>query len=367
MGGGAASGGATSSSTSSAASSGSTQSTSGSTSQASSGASTRESGGSGGQERDERSTLTTGDSGSAGAELKGDSAGAKPKEGGQQAADKAAAKALKELEAEALEKVVKVKVNGKEEVLTVKEAIEQAQRAKGYGEKMREAAEIRKAQEAFHRALQADPMKVIEHIAKERGLDLDEIAEKRLEAKLRQMEMTPEQRELETLKTQKAQWEAEQKQRAEYAKHLQQQEIAKKAKEAIDKELGEAFESAGLPKHEFYQQHIAHEMFMAAKRGEQLTAKEAAAKVKERTRGSFQEFLKAQDAAAIREFIGEEIAEKLRQFEVQRVTGKGPSPLPNSNERPPESTGASRTQRQPKVVDEAGWQAWLEGKKKSFA
>jgi hypothetical protein len=112
---------------------------------------------------------------------------------------------LRELGAQDMDAMVTMKVNGKVQRLTVKEALKAAELGSGAHVKMQEAAKVRKEADRLLSLAKSDPDKFFE----ETGIDADQFAEQRLVRKYEKLAMTPEQRKLmeteEELKTYKEQ------------------------------------------------------------------------------------------------------------------------------------------------------------------
>lgn len=116
-----------------------------------------------------------------------------------------------------------VKYGDKSEELTEEQLIHRAQKAYGAEQAFREAAEVRKEQEAFKAALK-DPMKAREYLAKYGG-DPDALMKSWALHWHQQQEMTPEQREIAAAKAEAEQYRFQvEAQKAEQAQRAFQQQ-----------------------------------------------------------------------------------------------------------------------------------------------
>jgi hypothetical protein len=105
-----------------------------------------------------------------------------------------------------------------------------------------------------------------------------------------------------------------------HQKQIYQQETAK-----YQKEVAEAWLETGLPKYSSVGKDIAFQMLKAQKSGTPLQPREAAAIVKAERLSSAREIMSQMDAKAIQDFLGTELVQKLRDYDVDRVNqNKGP-------------------------------------------
>jgi hypothetical protein len=250
-----------------------------------------------------------------------------------------------------MDALVTVKINGQTKELALKEVIKLQQLEQASHEKMRKAAEIeRKAQELMGLD--------IDRFAQMRGLDLDSLAEERLAKKYELLQMSPEQRRLHELEQREAAREQEVgTQRSQLIEQVRQftdelppgienatpdqihhylgqvRQIYQMTEANLEREFVDAWKSTGLPKTPFIGARMA---FLAKngknENGEPLQISEAAGRVKEAYVNDLREFVSNLDAQAIHDTLGKEIIQKLRDFDVQRVTGQAASqPIQNQS------------------------------------
>jgi len=268
-----------------------------------------------------------------------------------------------------LDALVTVKINGKTQDLPLKEVIKLQQLEQASQEKMRQAAEIqRKAQEL----LQLD----IDRFAQMKGLDLDSLAEERLAKKYELMQMSPEQRrlhELESKEQERAQMESMQKSelideikqfapdlppgienatREQLQHYLEQvRHVYTQTEQSIEKEFVDAWKDSGLPKHKYFGAMMAFQMMNHQKRsGEALQAAQAAAMVKNEFTNHVREIVSQMDAKAIQDLLGKDVSQKLREFEVQRVTANQAASTAPQNRPAPQAASGSK-----KYVNQQEW------------
>jgi hypothetical protein len=269
---------------------------------------------------------------------------------GEAGAAPAPARDLGETDFDAL---VSVKVNGQEKKVSVKEAVKNYQLEQAAREKMRQVAEERQRlqgewqkEQSRLREIKSNPEKLAEYL----GLDLDSFAEERLAKKYERMQMDPHQREALEYKEKLAQYEAkESSTKQELLKQIkdvignvpegaelankeqlqqylaQQKHIYAQEQARIQTEVAQAWLETGLPKYSSVGRDIAFQMLKAQKNGASLQPKEAAGIVKGERLNDAREIMSQMDAKAIQDFLGDDIIQKLRSFDVERVTqNKGP-------------------------------------------
>lgn len=287
---------------------------------------------------------------------------------------------LRELAEGDLDALVTIKVNGQTRKVSVKEALKQAELGVGAQQRMEAAAKDRKEAQRLAHLAKTDPDKYLQ----EMGHDPDAYAERRLVSKYERMAMTPEQREhMETKERLKnyEQQESQTKQamlgelkqylndipegldklsKEELFGHVQRaRQLNSEATKNIEQEFVEAWKASGLPKLPIFGQwtaslmHASQVQKNAGQRDQALQAGEAAAIVKENFIKSVTEITGRMDAQAISQLLGPETMKKLREFDVQRVTGLKPAPSLDQSNRPAQR--AASGSKNSKTVNESGW------------
>lgn len=289
---------------------------------------------------------------------------------------------LRELADGDLDALVTIKVNGQTRKVSVKEALKQAELGVGAQQRMQEAAKERKEAQRLAHLAKTDPDKYLAEI----GQDPDQYAERRLVSKYERMAMTPEQREhMETKERLKNYEQAETQTKqgminelkgilndvpdgleklskeelyghVQRAKHIYGEQI-----QNIEKEFIDAWQATGLPKSPIFGQwtaslmHASQVQKNAGQRDQALQAKEAAGIVKETFMNAVREITGTMDAEALHQLFGQDTLKKLREFDVQRVTGTKPVPSLEQSNRPAQR--AASTNSKTKTVNESGWKA----------
>lgn len=227
---------------------------------------------------------------------------------------------------------------------------------RGVQGKFQEVAQVKKQAQDLVSFAKQNPREFFKQLQ----IDPYDFAEATLAEKIEMMQMSPEQKRL---------MESE----AELKKYKEQEETVKKSQEeekrtkeesqvmqSLDKEIAEAFASSGLPRHQIYIQQIAATMLSAEKRGEVLSAQEAAVRVKERFNNQLKEVFQNLEAQDLQALLGDDVLKKLRQAEIKRVTDNT-APTLKSASRPGGSAPVTKTQQQAKKpMSEREWKAWHE-------
>jgi hypothetical protein len=260
---------------------------------------------------------------------------------------------IKRLAEDDLDKVVTLKINGETKEMSVREAIKLTQLEQASRAKMQEAAQYKKQMEQLVGLAKQDPKQFFSLL----GVDPYEFAESTLAEKLELLEMSDEQRKLlEAEEKLKKYEETEKEMKARQEREQEEAAIAQES-EKLDKEIGEAWKASGLPMRKEFVTAIAQEMYGASVRKENLTATEAASRVKESWLRSLTETVKSMDAEAIHGILGSDTIEKLRDFDIQRVTKKNMASQKFSG---PSNKQASQSNRKSKPLTEQEYEAWKE-------
>ncbi len=271
----------------------------------------------------------------------------------------AAAKVEEELSPDQLDRIVKIKVGGVEQRITVRKALELQQLEQASRQQMTKAAKLEQQVRGLLQKID-DPREYF----KLKGIDPEDFSEATLKEKLQMLQETPEQKEIRELREYKQQREEREKafREAQEKETMTRKEAA--AQEGFNKEFVEAWQDTGLPPDRLFGQFLAAEMLAANSRKEPLSWKEAAGKVKGKFLGSVGEMFSKMDAAAIQEILGPKVLKSIREFEVSRIssgTTGGNQRLSNSQSRGPGSQAASNGQaKSTKKASEQEWNKFWE-------
>jgi hypothetical protein len=276
-----------------------------------------------------------------------------------------------------MDALVKVKVNGKEQTMPLRDAIKSFQLEQASRQKMNEAQRAHQEAQKLVELAKTNPELFFKDVLK---LDPKSWAEERLAREYEIQQMSPEARKAMELEQEVQRFKAlDQKAKEPLINELKQymdklpDGVENATKEQIEgflnhkraefqagqqnlhQELIGAWEAEGLPKEKDFGVWMAQEMIAHKKRtGEDLDAKSAAVKVKNRFMKSAQSLFSKMDAKAIQDLLGKEIVEKLRAYDIERVSNQQAPPwAPNGPQTPaPQETGK-------KYMNEREWRNWI--------
>lgn len=308
-------------------------------------------------------------------------------------ADPKAAKppTAKELSEADLDAIVKVKIDGETKEMTVRDLMKIQSLEQVSQKRMNEAAQERRKAAQLMQLAKTNPEKFLELT----GIDPDEFATNRLASKYELMQMTPEQRELHELKTEKEQREqAEMQTKSQLIEAIEklvgqkapeelkklpkerleqilvhQQELERDTRSKLDDEMREGWKDAGLPANKYLVQMMAAQMrnhmlknreAIASGEVKPLQAKEAAAIVKRDFLKAVTEIFETMDPSGIQEILGTSVLQKLRDHDVARVTGKLSASKPPQGQPRPGSPPASQKRSKQTPMNEFQAREYME-------
>lgn len=267
-----------------------------------------------------------------------------------------------ETHAEAVARKMKLKVNGVEREFDEATVIRKAQLAESAEQKFQEAAKLRKQTEAFIEALRSDPMSVLTN--PQLGLNFRELAEQYLAKEIGREMLTPEQREIEELRQFKAERER-QEEEARQAEMTTKQQAEFKAQQvkyaqAYDREITDALTGSGLPRTPQTLKRVAELMHNALSKGYELDAVTAADMVRESYQSDISQLYGQLDGEKLLAVLGEDLAKKIRMYDLQRLKAKqAPPPV-----QEPAAPAAPVSRREPKPAGGMKTNEWMEAIRK---
>lgn len=215
-------------------------------------------------------------------------------------------------------KKFKVKVDDRDEEVDESELLKGYQKAKASDKRFQEASQLRKEAEREKAQIQ-DLLKQVKEnpdLLEQLGIDLDGYSEKRMLRKLERSLKSPEELELEELRSFKSKQEESGKKAAEVqaAKELEQQYAL--AAEQIDKEVFETLKSAGMKPTPRLVARLAEQMIASLDdEGKRSTATEALGRVKNDYQSDVSELLESLEPSQLNEmFPG--LVKKLRDYSI---------------------------------------------------
>lgn len=260
-----------------------------------------------------------------------------------------------DLSPEMLDRKVTIKIDGKDHRMTVKEAMKLQQLEQASRQKITQAQKMEQRVRGLLQQID-DPKEYF----KLKGIDVAEFAEATLSEKLQMLQESPEQKELRELREYRSHKEEREKaaKEAQEKEHMSRAEV--KAQEGFNKEFVEAWQSTGLPSDRLFGQFLAAEMVSANARGEDLSWKDAAGKVKGKLITTVSSMFSQMDAEAIQGILGPKVLKALRDFEVKRVSSGTAASGLNVSQGPGKNAASEGNPKQKKVLNEREWEEyWL--------
>ena len=265
-----------------------------------------------------------------------------------------------ETPAETAARKYKLKVNGVEREYDEETVIRRAQLAESADQKFQEASKLRKQTEAFIQALRDDPVSVLTN--PKLGVDMRKIAEQFLAKEYQREMVSPEQRELEELREFKAQREREAQEAQEHEQMTtREREFAaqqQKYAQEYDRQIGEGLMNSGLPKTPQTLKRVAELMHSALKKGYELDVATAVDMVRESYQNDMMELYGKLDGDKLVGLLGEDLAKKIRMYDLQRLKAKHNPPPSEATLQQQQQAAPRRTE--PKAPTTMRTSDWLD-------
>jgi len=247
------------------------------------------------------------------------------------------------IETAAPQQTHRITVDGQEIEVTTEELIRNFGKGKAADKRFNEAAQMRKQAEGFINKLKSQEGFL--EIAQDPrlGLDLEDIAEKFLMNKIRQSQMSPEEKStyeklqrLEALEREKeevARLQAEKENAALQAKYT----------EDYQKDIISALDQSGLPATEHTVKRMAYYLSKALEEGYELKSKDVVDLVKADYINEIKSLYGKLDGQKLMEMLGEDVAKKIRATDLSRIKNPIKKQESRTSEIPNQSIGKRKT------------------------
>ncbi len=191
--------------------------------------------------------------------------------------------------------------------------------------KMQEAAKIRKEAETYKQNVEQQIVKYLKEnpreLFKAAGMDFEEVAFNELNQKVKQLQMTPEQREIENLKEQVRQSQAraqqEQLTKQQQQEQLQQQQFEQEvtvAEQTLQDQFIKAYEKSGLPPNQRFARWMAADLADYYDAGIEIPVEFVAQKAYDEFRNDFVTIASKMDEQQLRKFMPKPLMQKISQI-----------------------------------------------------
>ena len=214
----------------------------------------------------------------------------------------------------------KLKYGDVEEEVEESELVRRAQKVTGIEKKAEAAAKQHKVATEFFKLMKENPVEFAKR-AKENGImDPDAFAVEIINSKLKWEQMTPEQRELEQLRQEKAIRSKQDKEREEADHKAKLEQETQDYRDSLEKEIVDAFSNVKLPKTPWTTARIAAYIDAGLSNGKQYKIADVARIVQKEYKSMVNEVLGGFAEDDILGFLKPEIQETISRARVKRLT-----------------------------------------------
>lgn len=235
-------------------------------------------------------------------------------------------------------KKLKLKVDGKESTTSMEQLIRDRQKYEAANKRFQEAKELyskgemsQKQLKEFVGYMKTNTGEALKHL----GIDPRQFAENLLMEAIQYEQLTPEQRELKETKSKLTKFEGEAKTREEQAKRAEFQRAVDVERKNFDVDFSKALKAAGIESDPFAVARLAQYMQSAIRSGNRnASAMDFVDALKEDFGKSTLGYLKSLPAEKLLESIPEELLNRIRQADIQRVKAMPQQPRQVRNDAP---------------------------------
>ncbi len=230
-------------------------------------------------------------------------------------------KKAKEKEIEKRIKKLKLKVDNKEfeeeiDLDDEENLVRQLQMAKMGQKRAQEKAQLEKELQGFFNALQNDPLELL---AKEMGMDVNQVIQSYIDKQLENAQKTPEQLEKERLENELKALRDEQKKERESLKQKELERLQKQEAERYDMLMDKALSKSSLPKSEYVIKRMADYMLIGLEAGHDVTPDDVLPLVEQELNSDLQELFQSLPEERIEALLGEQVLNKLRKRRISKA------------------------------------------------
>lgn len=216
-----------------------------------------------------------------------------------------------------------IPINGKKYTATPSEVVKGFNLNQAGYQKLEQGKNLEKEMKAYFAKMKEDPNTFWE-LGQQLGLNIDELAKMRLEQRIKEAEMTPEQREYEEFQRTKEKEKAELEQIRSEKLRLQQQTQIEQHQKEYATSLVTAMQKHGFTNHsEGTKSRIMvdaiQKMQMALNSGQNLTAEDAVFLAKQEWQSGLTDYFKEIGNDHISKLVPEDIIRTIRQADIKRI------------------------------------------------
>lgn len=220
---------------------------------------------------------------------------------------------------------LKLVINGKEEERDIEWVKTRAQKSEAAERMFSEASKQRKEATEIQEQFKTDPWGAMRKL----GMDPRQISEKFLAGELESEMLDPRERAMREREAKNTEIERQHKAREEEAQTAQQTEENSRYQKQYDEEFGAAFKAVDLPRDPHIIRRIAELHLQNLTDGYEIPILDLAKQVREERMGEQVLFLKSMEGKQLLDFLGPEIANKIRKADLAQLrSGTSLPPTP---------------------------------------
>lgn len=240
------------------------------------------------------------------------------------------------------QRLMKIKVDGKEMELPESEVLELASAGRASNQRFQEAAKMKREAEAALKYLDENPAEMFT----KRGKDARKWAEEFLLNEIKKEAETPDQKKARENEEKLRKYEANEKEQERQSKDAEMKQAINEQREKYDKLFTQALFESGLPRTPFTVRRMAELQKINLKNKYDLSAPQLAKLVREDYVKEQHSLMGSLDGDQLLDFLGPEIAKKFSKAQIAKLKARG-NGSGGSGKNPPTSSqnGSSLTWR----------------------
>lgn len=256
---------------------------------------------------------------------------------------------------QAIAKMYKVQIDGKEMEVDETELIKGYQRARASAMKFEEAARMRQQANRLLETLQKDPLSILTN--EKLGINFDDIAERHLLRKLEDQMLSPEERAARDRDAKLKEYEAREQERQEQEYQRQFEQAKNTARQDYERRFIEVLDKVNIPKTADTVSRMARYMQEALRRGMEPDIYDVADLVKEDLQAEQRAIISAASDDKLEQILGQENVEKIRKSLLAKVQPQAQNIQPITSAKPAQKADNANTH-----MDEFEWKQYIRKK-----
>lgn len=253
---------------------------------------------------------------------------------------------------QAIAKMYKVQIDGKEMEVDETELLKGYQRARAANQRFEEASRMRQQANRLLETLQKDPLSILTN--EKLGINFDDIAERHLLRKLEDQMLTPEQRAARDRDAKLKEYETREQERQEQEYQRQFEQAKNTARQDYERRFIEVLDKVNVPKTADTVSRMARYMQEALRRGMEPDIYDVADLVKEDLQAEQRAIISAASDDNLEQILGQENVEKIRKSLLAKVQPQAQNIQQVASAKPAQKADNSNTH-----MDEFEWKQYI--------